>query len=67
MIKLDIQEYCHNCPSFEPEKVMVRNPFEIYTFVQCENRGKCGAIAEHIREELNGKENHGQSGKETQT
>lgn len=67
MIKLDIQEYCHNCPSFEPEKVMVRNPFEIYTFVQCENKGKCMVIAARIKRELAGKEENGQSGKETQT
>jgi hypothetical protein len=61
MIKLDIQDYCHNCPDFEPEKVVIKTFSEVYTFVQCENIGKCGAIAERIREELNRKENHGQS------
>lgn len=67
MISLDIQDYCHNCPNFEPEKVVIKALSETYTFVQCENKGRCMAIAERIRKELAGKENHGQSGKETQT
>ena len=37
------------------------------TFVQCENKGKCMVIAARIKRELAGKEDHGQSGKETQT
>ena len=57
MISLDIQDYCHNCPDFEPEKVMIRNPLEVYTFVQCENKGRCRAIAGHIKKELARKEN----------
>lgn len=52
MISLDIQDYCHNCPDFEPEKVVVRSPLEVYTFVQCEHKGKCMAIAGRIRKEL---------------
>lgn len=56
MISLDIKEYCHNCPDFEPEKVVVRTPLDVFTFVQCENKGKCMAIAKRIKEELVGKE-----------
>ncbi len=55
MISLDIQDYCHNCPDFEPVKAVAETPFEIYTCVQCENKGKCEAIAGHIREQLAGK------------
>lgn len=57
MISLDIQEYCHNCPDFEPEKVVIKSFAEIFTFIQCENKGRCMAIAERIREELARKEN----------
>lgn len=56
MIKLDIQDYCHNCPDFEPEKVVIKTFSEVYTFVQCENKGRCLAIAGRIKEELAGKE-----------
>lgn len=56
MIKLDIQEYCHNCPDFEPEKVVIKTFGEKFTFVHCENRGKCINIAAHIKKELAGKE-----------
>ena len=55
MIKLDIQDYCCNCPDFEPEKVVIKSFWEVNTFVQCEHKGKCMAIAERIKEELAGK------------
>lgn len=63
MIKLDIQDYCHNCPDFEPEKVAIRSLLGIYMYVQCVNKGRCLAIAGRIKEELAGKEDHGQSRK----
>lgn len=56
MIKLDIQDYCHTCPNFEPEKVVISSLAEIFTFVQCEHKGRCINIAAHIKKELSEKE-----------
>ena len=58
MISLDIQDYCQECPNFEPEKVTIRtsDSLEVYMYVQCENKGRCRAIARRIKQELAGKE-----------
>lgn len=52
MIKLEVEEYCHECPRFEAD---VENPMVIYnpfgeeafvgdTFIRCINREKCKTL-----------------------
>ena len=61
MITLKVEEYCHNCPEFEPdvdkdEQEMISYDMSmrqenrtIYctTTVTCQHRYKCAAIYEH--------------------
>jgi len=63
MIKLDIQEYCQNCPYFEPE--VISRPTTFYvdneehtvyigdTIVKCESRTKCREIRKFLEKETN--------------
>lgn len=59
MIKLNVEEYCHTCPEFYPEKV----GGEVYyaegeviyindTFVRCDNYDKCQRIKKHLEKNL---------------
>ena len=54
MIKLLVEEYCHECPEFYPEKVggeaFYGDNELIYmsdTIVRCDNYKKCGIIKKH--------------------
>lgn len=58
MIKLDVAEYCHDCPEFEPEAI---KPQLIYDamgnykgmlgsmFVVCEQRNTCRRFMEYLQ------------------
>ena len=50
MISLDVQDYCQDCPEFEPAYSRVRylNTDKCDTFVECEHRMKCYGIAKSI-------------------
>lgn len=59
MIRLDVRPYCHRCPKFDPEleqRFAYDLPFE--QVVSCSNISKCALIEEHIRSELERKENN---------
>lgn len=83
MIKLDIQDYCHNCPIFEPEcvKYYADNKCTM-TLVSCTRKGICANIKQYIEEQIARNERpdfmttcfnkwegtaYGQSGKKTST
>lgn len=62
MIKLDIDEYCHNCPEFESDVkkdvIHCRNlDFNkasiVNTIITCEHRERCRAIKKFLEEEKN--------------
>lgn len=57
MIHLDVQEYCHQCTQFEPEKettylfsdgIKIASDNKIY----CKHFSKCEIIAAHIKRKL---------------
>lgn len=50
MIKLDVREFCHYCPDFEPEvdKVYDYGDHPVAQIVSCENRNRCYLIYRHI-------------------
>ena len=53
MISLDIENYCHNCPKFEPEcqKLYADNSI-CETIIQCTNKGLCMNLKQHIQHEI---------------
>lgn len=62
MIKLEVEDYCHNCEEFEPVADTNRlyselEVVESYTSVRCEKRMVCRAIASHIAREMKKGEN----------
>lgn len=64
MITLNIEDYCHNCPNFEPE-VFVEEISYAYksapifsTKIFCKKRETCVSIYESIKKEMNANENY---------
>lgn len=63
MIKLCIEEYCHDCPRFTPEVKKDdiffdgRLYFETSIFIFCECRHECASIKRHIEKKLKEKNN----------
>lgn len=67
MIKLDISDYCQNCPYFEP--TVHSRPTTFYvndeknsvylgdTIVRCESRSKCAEIRKFLETETRNAEN----------
>lgn len=61
MIRLEVEEYCENCPEFTPEvekpTVLYANceVYEVYgdTIIRCECRNRCRRIFDHIKKEKN--------------
>lgn len=60
MIKLEIEEYCQDCPQFEAE---VENPVPLYaagmiyeyvgdTTIRCEHRERCKNVYKHAKKNL---------------
>lgn len=53
MIKLEVEEYCNECPNFEPEvaKINIDGFFKVVcnTNIFCEHRHKCNNIAEYMK------------------
>lgn len=58
MIKLDVQEYCHDCPCFEAETDTEDNYFfdghlvvrPGDTIIRCENRNLCARLMKHFEQ-----------------
>ena len=56
MIKLNVEDYCQNCPYFDP----ISNRLEtldfdmdhIITYVECSDRLKCEAIHNQLKKEI---------------
>lgn len=56
MIKLEVEDYCHNCGDFEPEVIRFCSDDMVYLQqIFCVNRNRCEqiykAIKEHVRKE----------------
>lgn len=59
MIRIDIQEYCHECVDFKPD---VERPVRMFgddnaviqtdTVVRCEYRGRCEAIRRYLEKKV---------------
>lgn len=55
MITLDVKEYCHNCPGFEPS--VTRNEMfdsghgAVETVVRCKYRGRCESMVRYLKKE----------------
>lgn len=66
MIRLSVEDYCHNCPEFEVEvehsdmtlhghNMMTGDPVvekQINRTIRCMHEERCRAIANHISEKL---------------
>lgn len=59
MIKLDVEEYCHECRAFEPftdvvevHKFSYDDPMMRTTIVRCENFKRCRQIEKYLRKQL---------------
>lgn len=55
MIKLDLMEYCQDCPYFEAEvsKEEYGSRFthiDVHTIISCKNQGRCGELLNYLRE-----------------
>lgn len=63
MIKLEVEDYCHDCPRFEAVTKFDRcfyagnNIISSYTIVECKNKIQCAEISKYIEKELNNGEN----------
>ncbi len=57
MITLDVEDYCHKCPEFNPEAeqliadVWCTGAEVVSTVVSCRHKHRCKAIADHIKKE----------------
>lgn len=53
MIELNVKEYCHKCPKFNPELVRYYGDAEIIIQqIVCSEHDVCDKIEEYIRKEL---------------
>lgn len=57
MIKLEVEEYCHNCPHFKPEVKNIETFYfnmdkQIEQHVTCKHCEICAQIAEHIKNKI---------------
>lgn len=55
MIKLDLMEYCQDCPYFEAEinKEKYGSPdtqIDVHTIISCKNQGNCGWLLNYLKE-----------------
>ena len=65
MIVLEVQDYCHDCPSFEadvqrPEKIFADNDMVMMTntVVRCEYRNRCERLKRYLERKV---DRHGQT------
>ena len=59
MIKLDVEKYCHECPSFEADVVHLAPN----TYIWCKNRERCMALRKYLQKLLDAKKNTNESEK----
>ena len=48
MISLQVENYCQNCPDFEPYQNVLRIGRELHTIVQCTHKDRCNEIYKYI-------------------
>lgn len=66
MIKLDVQEYCQECPAFDPVKHTVTEKFMSLgesvemstTHIRCRDWKRCKQIERYLRKELEHESNN---------
>lgn len=56
MIKLEVEEYCHNCKEFEPETKVFTLGYpgmttKVDTTICCKGAQRCKRISEFLRKE----------------
>lgn len=58
MIKLNVEEYCHNCPNFEPvtNQLFADNKYQV-TVIICRDKFRCDSIKSYLKESET-RENH---------
>ena len=68
MIKVDVADYCQNCPRFEEaaEKMKMNTPTGTYadTVIRCANESNCAAIEAHLRKKIENESPQPEPGKE---
>ena len=61
MIKLCVEEYCHDCPRFEPEikkdSIYYDGGLHPEVVIFCELRHECASIKRHIEKKMKEKKN----------
>ena len=57
MISLDISDYCHECPKFEPECTnLYYDGGKCTTLISCKNKGVCANLKLYIEQQIVRKE-----------
>ena len=57
MISLQVENYCQDCPNFEPECCKCyANDHAYMTLISCVNRGLCANLKQYIEEQIARKE-----------
>lgn len=55
MIRLEVKDYCHNCPGFEPSvsknEIFELNHSEMETIVRCKYKGRCESMVRYLKKE----------------
>ena len=49
MIKLNVKDYCHDCPQFVADSETLWMNGENLTYVMCGNRKECQQIEQYLR------------------
>lgn len=54
MIKLEVEDYCQNCPAFEPmtEKFSDYAQNAVLTTVYCESEKKCARLVQYLERKM---------------
>ena len=54
MIKLNVENYCQNCPYFDPisNRLETLDMNYVNTYVECSDRLKCEAIHNQLKKEI---------------
>lgn len=54
MIKLEVEDYCQDCPEFEPAYSHIRylNTGKCDTFVECEHKSRCRNINTYLYQQI---------------
>ena len=58
MIELDVCEFCHDCPNFEPVTEKLWADYKVFqTIVTCSNMNLCGNLLRFLEEKKKEKNN----------